>query len=87
MAAFCPPYDALVYWANARTDTIGRANLDGTAANPTFIHVASGFPNGVAVDGAHVYGTVPDKKLAAASAEDLVAEATAVRDSLGCGTS
>lgn len=27
------------------------------------------------------------KKLAAASAEDLVAEATAVRDSLGCGTS
>jgi len=56
-------------------------------ANPTFIHVASGFPNGVAVDGAHVYGTVPDKKLTAASAEDLVAEAAAVGDALGCGTS
>ena len=39
------------------------------------------------MDGAHVYGTVPDKKLAAASAEDLVAEAAAVGDALGCGTS
>jgi len=43
--------------ANARTDTIGRANLDGTGA------------------------------IVAASAEELLAEATAVRDSLGCGTS
>jgi hypothetical protein len=54
MAAFCPPYDALVYWANARTDTIGRANLDGTGANQTFITGAQN-PLGVAVDSAHLY--------------------------------
>jgi hypothetical protein len=32
--AFAARTDGLVYWANARTDTIGRANLDGTGANP-----------------------------------------------------
>src|SRR4051812_22654266 len=58
--AFTARADALVYWANARTDTIGRANLDGTDANQSFIHVAGDFPQGVAVDDAHVYWTVPD---------------------------
>src|SRR4051795_2966328 len=57
--AFPAGADALVYWANARTDTIGRANLDGTDANQSFIHVAGDFPQGGAVDDAHVYGPVP----------------------------
>jgi virginiamycin B lyase len=37
-----------VYWVNAGTNTIGRANLDGTGANQSFIGGAS-FPFGVAV--------------------------------------
>jgi hypothetical protein len=58
--AFAARADALVYWVKARTDTIGRANLDGTGANPGSIHVAGDFHQGVAVDDAHVYWTVPD---------------------------
>ena len=34
--------------------TIGRANLDGTGANPNFI-TGAGNPSGLAVDGAHLY--------------------------------
>jgi virginiamycin B lyase len=51
--------DAFVYWAD-RYDAIGRANLDGSGVNPSFINpipVATGAytPTGVAVDGTHVY--------------------------------
>ena len=45
--------DAFVYWANS--DKIGRANLDGTGVNQSFITGAGA--GGVAVDGAHVYWT------------------------------
>ena len=47
---------AYVYWANAGTgtDTIGRATLDGTGANQSFIGGAP-TPAGVAVDADHVY--------------------------------
>ena len=38
-----------VYWTNAGTNTIGRASLDGTGADQSFITGASG-PRGVAVD-------------------------------------
>jgi hypothetical protein len=42
---------AYVYWANYGTGTtIGRANLDGTGANQSFI-TAANVPTGVAVDG------------------------------------
>jgi len=58
--AFAARADALIYWANANTHTIARANLDGTGDNQGFIKVAGGFPNGVAVDGTHIYWTVPD---------------------------
>ncbi len=58
--AFAARADALIYWANANTNSIGRANLDGTGANGGFIKVVGGFPNGVAADGAHVYWTVPN---------------------------
>ena len=46
--------DAFVYWASASTNSIGRANLDGTGVNPSFITGANG-PTGLAVDAAHVY--------------------------------
>jgi hypothetical protein len=52
--------DAFVYWST-RYDAIGRANLDGSGVNPSFINpVAVGTggpytPTGVAVDGKHVY--------------------------------
>lgn len=48
---------AYVYWTNrsgGAGTTIGRANLDGTGADQTFIGGASG-PVGVAVDAAHIY--------------------------------
>jgi sugar lactone lactonase YvrE len=43
-----------VYWTNTAIGTIGRANLDGSGAEPTFVTGASA-PTGIAVDGAHVY--------------------------------
>ena len=45
-----------VYWANNASGTIGRANLDGSNPNQSFITGANA-PIGVAVDGAHVYWT------------------------------
>ena len=56
--AFAPRADAFVYWATTGSPTtgttIGRANLNGTGANQSFITGASR-PTGVAVDGAHIY--------------------------------
>ena len=49
-----PRADAYVYWANCGTDTIGRADLDGTNVNRSFITGAED-PLGVAVDAGHVY--------------------------------
>ena len=46
--------DAFVYWANVGGTTIGRANLDGSSPNQSFITGASG-PCGVAVNSAHIY--------------------------------
>ena len=43
-----------IYWANVATNTIGRASLDGSDAQPGFISGASS-PIGVAVDAGHVY--------------------------------
>ena len=45
---------AHVYWTSADTGAIGRANLDGTGVNRSFISGASQ-PVGVAIDGAYVY--------------------------------
>ena len=41
---------------------IGRANLDGTGENPTFIVLGSrlGNPTGVAVDSSHIFWTDPE---------------------------
>ena len=52
--------DAYIYWTNfitgtnITTDTIGRANLDGTGVNQSFISGASS-PIGIAVDADHIY--------------------------------
>ena len=51
-----------VYWANLgrAQDLIGRANLDGTGANQSFITRRRLPRRGVAVDGSHVYWTNRD---------------------------
>jgi virginiamycin B lyase len=51
-----PVDDAHVYWTNSVTNAIGRANLDGTGVDQSFITGAIR-PHGVAVHGAHVYWT------------------------------
>lgn len=52
--ATAPGTQAHVYWANYGGTTIGRANLDGTGVNQSFITGADS-PSSVAVDGAHIY--------------------------------
>ena len=58
-AAHASGASAYVYWANGGGGlggTIGRANLDGTGANQSFIsYVYANYAWGVAVDGTHVY--------------------------------
>jgi virginiamycin B lyase len=54
------PARAYVYWANAGSDSIGRANLDGSGADQSFITGATGNPVGVAVGGGHIYWTGND---------------------------
>src|SRR5262249_34868005 len=36
---------AHIYWANSQTNSIGRANLDGSGANPSFIPNATNAQN------------------------------------------
>jgi hypothetical protein len=47
-----------VYWANQGSNTIGRANIDGSGVNLELITVLGG-SFGVAVDGNHVYWANP----------------------------
>jgi hypothetical protein len=57
LLACAPSAGAFVYWANDPNDngtTIGRANLDGSGVNASFITGTSGAHN-LAVDGAHIY--------------------------------
>jgi virginiamycin B lyase len=56
--AFAARADALIYWANSNSHTIGFATFDTKIVDQNFIHVA-GVPNGVAVYGDYVYWTVP----------------------------
>ncbi len=80
--AFAPRAGAFVYWANGRDGTIGRANLDGTGANPSFIAGATS-PCGVAVDAGHVYwandvesGTIERANLDGTGRKSLIGGAT-----------
>src|SRR4051794_10787510 len=54
---FVPGAGAFVYWANSEgPSSIGRANLDGTNPNQSFITGLGTFgAQGMAVDGSHVY--------------------------------
>jgi hypothetical protein len=45
---------AYVYWTDNVSTTIGRADLDGTQGDPSFVSGASQ-PLGVAVDGQQIY--------------------------------
>ena len=56
-----------IYWANLATNSIGRANLNGSGVNPKFIPNAADptmgggvTPGGVATDGTYIY-TVNDR--------------------------
>jgi len=48
-----------IYWANASADTIGRANLDGSSPNQSFISGCTG-PFGVAINTQYIYWTNND---------------------------
>ena len=48
-----------LYWGNRVVFTIGRANLDGTGVNQSFIAAGNG-PQGLAVDGQHIYWAIID---------------------------
>lgn len=56
-----------LYWTNTFGHTIGRSNLDGSAANQTFIDVGVGDPSGLATDGTYLYWTNPISEAAGAS--------------------
>jgi virginiamycin B lyase len=47
-----------IYWHNSGTQTIGRANIDGTAPNPTLINPMSSAVCGIAADQSFVYWLV-----------------------------
>ncbi|MBV8952484.1 MAG: hypothetical protein JO179_00010 [Solirubrobacterales bacterium] len=47
-----------IYWANTFASSIGRANIDGTGANPSFA-ITGALPFEVAVDGQHMYWATP----------------------------
>ncbi len=51
-----PLADAYVYWTNSSGASIGRAELDGSGENPSFI-TTLGFPEAIAVDEGHIYWT------------------------------
>jgi sugar lactone lactonase YvrE len=49
-----PSAEAYTYWTDSGSDTIRRANLDGSGVDTAFITGVEN-PEGVAVDGAHIY--------------------------------
>src|SRR5690348_4962902 len=51
-----PVASAFVYWTNRNSNTIGRANVDGSGVNQSFITGAND-PFEVVVDGASIYWT------------------------------
>ena len=81
MLALAARADAFVYWANFGNGTIGRANLNGSHVNQSFITGASA-PIGVAVDGlpatcdgsgATIAGTGRADKLRGTDDDDVIA--------------
>src|SRR5262245_5390082 len=64
-----------VYWVNGHAGTIGRANVDGTGADESFI-TGAGYPVGVAVDSNYVYwaGDIPDGTIGRANLDGTGAD-------------
>ncbi len=58
LGAIAPAANAYIYWTDSFNGTIGRANLDGTGANQSFISGLS-FVSGLAVDGSYIYFSLP----------------------------
>jgi virginiamycin B lyase len=44
-----------IYWANGTTFSIGRSNLGGSGANPTWLPLGSVNASGIALDGTYIY--------------------------------
>jgi hypothetical protein len=58
LLAATPVASAFVYWGNRESGNVGRANLDGSASNPSFIRLPPNLgasPCGIATDSAHIY--------------------------------
>lgn len=50
-----PPHTYYIYWTNRTANSVGRANLDGTGANNSFITGMTGGPEGIAVSASYIY--------------------------------
>lgn len=61
LLTLAPAAGAHVYWAEGAAGTIGRANLDGTGANDSFITGVQS-PCGLAIDGSYAYWAVSSKE-------------------------
>ena len=58
LGAFAAPgAHGYIYWANYNGKTIGRANLDATGADQSFVSVGAKWTDGLAVDAQHIYWT------------------------------
>jgi hypothetical protein len=51
--AVAPRAEAFVFWTNG--DTIGRANLDGSGLDASFVSSDGGYLSGIALDASRVY--------------------------------
>ena len=59
----------LLYWTNVGTNSIGRANLDGTVPNQNFITGAA-TPGGIAANATHIYwANAQDMQMGRANAD------------------
>jgi len=59
LGAVAPAANAFVYWASPATNSIGRANNDGTNPQPNFI-TGLRAPQGITVNSNFIYWTSPD---------------------------
>src|SRR5262245_57017630 len=54
--AFAPRAEAFVFWTKG--STIGRANLDGSGVDPSFVGSDGAYLSGIALNASHVYWSV-----------------------------
>ena len=77
--------NAFVYWTESAIGTTRRANLDSSGVNMTFLD-AGGLQAACGSLGAYIneVRAQTDKRLDSNQAADLVADATVIRELLGC---